>query len=210
MSYLSRICYGHSVRRSFSRRSTVHLLTTVTLTLTLYRGGGNQLQSLVDSLFWVSHSYQSILVDLKFFRVDLQFSRADLQCFWQMCRFWLLEYFWPINHEFVLCLPCMLMREDPTLSMCRHSNEGNPLNEHVQSLYWACAHIIMRGNYVSRTETLNRDTTRDWSDWHTSVQGGPGSGPCTGISLVDWQTWLKTVLSRTPLLAVTNLQIHIQ
>ena len=28
------------------------------------------------------------------------------------------------------------------LSMCRHSNEGNPLTEHVQSVYWACA-----GNY---------------------------------------------------------------
>ena len=25
------------------------------------------------------------------------------------------------------------------LSMCRHSNEGNPLTEHVQSVYWACA-----------------------------------------------------------------------
>ena len=23
--------------------------------------------------------------------------------------------------------------------MCRHSNEGNPLTEHVQSAYWACA-----------------------------------------------------------------------
>ena len=23
--------------------------------------------------------------------------------------------------------------------MCRHSNEGNPLTEHVQSVYWACA-----------------------------------------------------------------------
>ena len=23
--------------------------------------------------------------------------------------------------------------------MCRHSNEGNSLTEHVQSVYWACA-----------------------------------------------------------------------
>ena len=23
--------------------------------------------------------------------------------------------------------------------MCRHSNEGNPLTEIVQSVYWACA-----------------------------------------------------------------------
>ena len=31
------------------------------------------------------------------------------------------------------CLPCMLMREGPILGMCRHSNEGNPLTEHVQT-----------------------------------------------------------------------------
>ena len=42
------------------------------------------------------------------------------------------------------CLPCMLMREGPTLSMCRHSNEGNALTKLVQSLYWACADILMR------------------------------------------------------------------
>ena len=31
------------------------------------------------------------------------------------------------------------------LSMCRRSNEGNPLTEHVQSVYWACAGNINEG-----------------------------------------------------------------
>ena len=44
------------------------------------------------------------------------------------------------------CLHCILMRETPTLSMCRHTNEGMPSTEHVQMLHWACADIIMRGN----------------------------------------------------------------
>ena len=42
------------------------------------------------------------------------------------------------------CLHCILMREAPTLSMCRHTNEGIPSTEHVQMLHWACADIIMR------------------------------------------------------------------
>ena len=46
------------------------------------------------------------------------------------------------------CSPCILMREAPTLSMCRHTNEGISSIEHVQMLYWACADIIMRGNPV--------------------------------------------------------------
>ena len=49
-------------------------------------------------------------------------------------------------------LPCMIMREGPTLSMCRYSNEGNLLTEDVQSLYWACADIIKRGNPLTKTE----------------------------------------------------------
>ena len=53
--------------------------------------------------------------------------------------FFLLDYFFPINYGFASCLSCMLKMEAPTLSMCRHNNEGNPLTEHVQSLYWACA-----------------------------------------------------------------------
>ena len=47
------------------------------------------------------------------------------------------------------CLPCILMKEAPTLSMCRHTNEGIPSIEHVQMLHWACADIIMRGNPVT-------------------------------------------------------------
>ena len=44
------------------------------------------------------------------------------------------------------CLHCILMREAPTLSMCRHTNEGIPSTEHEQMLHWACADIIIRGN----------------------------------------------------------------
>ena len=44
------------------------------------------------------------------------------------------------------CLHCILMSEAPTLSMCRHTNEGIPSTEHVHMLHWACADIIMRGN----------------------------------------------------------------
>ena len=41
-----------------------------------------------------------------------------------------------------------------TLSMSRHNNEGNPLTEHVQSLFWVCADIIMRGNSLIKTQYL--------------------------------------------------------
>ena len=49
------------------------------------------------------------------------------------------------------CLPFMLMREGPKLIMCRHSNEGNPLTEHVQSLCWVCADTN-EGNPLTTTE----------------------------------------------------------
>ena len=48
----------------------------------------------------------------------------------------------------------MLIREAHTLSMCRHNNEGNPLTEHVQSLYWACADIQMGENPLTKTQYL--------------------------------------------------------
>ena len=52
------------------------------------------------------------------------------------------------------CLHCILMREVPALSMCRHTNEGIPSAEHVQRLHWACADMLMRGNPVTEiTET---------------------------------------------------------
>ena len=35
--------------------------------------------------------------------------------------------------HFCQCLPCILMREVPTLTMCKHTNEGIPSTEHVQT-----------------------------------------------------------------------------
>ena len=60
------------------------------------------------------------------------------------------------------CLHCILMREGPTLSMCRHTNEGIPSTEHVQMLCRACADIIMRGNPLTdMTDNTN------WQCLHT-------------------------------------------
>ena len=56
------------------------------------------------------------------------------------------------------CLHCILMREGPTLSMCRHTNEGIPSTEHVQMLHWACADIIMRGNPLTDMTDNTEDT----------------------------------------------------
>ena len=63
---------------------------------------------------------------------DAQFFAAGLLLSYKLCMFLLLDYFHPGNYVFVL-------REAPRLSMCRHSNAGNPLTLHVQSVYWACA-----------------------------------------------------------------------
>ena len=52
----------------------------------------------------------------------------------------------PCVRHMLQCLHCILMSEVPTLSMCRHTNEGIPSTEHVHMLHWACADIIMRGN----------------------------------------------------------------
>ena len=56
------------------------------------------------------------------------------------------------------CLYCILMREAPTLSMCRHTNEGIPSTENVQMLHWACADIIMRGNPLTDMTDNTEDT----------------------------------------------------
>ena len=53
------------------------------------------------------------------------------------------------------------MREAPTLSMCRHTNEGIPSTEHVQILHWACEDIIMRGNPLT-------DMTENTEDANTN------------------------------------------
>ena len=55
------------------------------------------------------------MADVQFFMADAQFYAAGLLSPWKLC----------------ICVE--------ELSMCRHSNEGNPLTEHVQSVYWACA-----------------------------------------------------------------------
>ena len=59
------------------------------------------------------------------------------------------------------------MRQRPTLSMCRHTNEGIPSTEHVQMLRWACADIIMRGNPLTdvpdNTEDANKLTAVTFS-----------------------------------------------
>ena len=79
---------------------------------------------------------------------------------YKLCIFLLLDYFHRTTFTLEImvlstmqpCLPYMLTREGPALSICRHSNEGIPLTEHGQSLYWACADIIMRGNPLTKTE----------------------------------------------------------
>ena len=72
------------------------------------------------------------MADVQFFMADAEFLAVRLLLSYKLCMFLLLDYFHPGNYAFVL-------REAPRLSMCRHSNEGNPLTEHVQSVYWACA-----------------------------------------------------------------------
>ena len=141
--------------------SRVKLQTTIS---NLFLGGGKSLQSLIQSLFIVSHSYQSNLSNFwwicSFSGWICSFSGLKSSFLGWISSFLLLDYFYSINYRYISCLPCMLMREAHTLSMCRHNNEGNPLTEHVQSLYWACADIIMRGNSLTMTQYL-RDSIRD-------------------------------------------------
>ena len=110
------------------------------------------------------------MVVTQFFGVVTQFLGWLCNFLGQLYSFFLLwDYFCPINYAFFCCwttftleimvlstmqpcLPYMLMREGSALSICRHSNEGNPLTEHGQSLYWACADIIMKGNPLTKTE----------------------------------------------------------
>ena len=89
--------------------------------------------SLSESYF---ESYQwyfpSQIWQMHSFSWQIQLFAAGLLLSYKLCMFLLLDYFHPGNYAFVL-------REAPRLSMCRHSNERNPLTEHVQSVYWACA-----------------------------------------------------------------------
>ena len=48
--------------------------------------------------------------------------------------------------------------EVPTLSMCRHSNEGIPSTEHLQMLHWVCTDILVRGNPLT-DKTDNTENT---------------------------------------------------
>ena len=59
------------------------------------------------------------------------------------------------------------MREIPTLSMCRHTNEGIPSTEHVQMQHWACADIIMRGNLLTDMTNNTEDANTNWQCLHT-------------------------------------------
>ena len=67
------------------------------------------------------------------------------------------------------CLHCILMSEAPTLSMCRHTNEGIPSTEHVHMLHWACADIIMRGNPLTDMTDNTEDGNTNWQCLHTLV-----------------------------------------
>ena len=61
------------------------------------------------------------------------------------------------------------MSEAPTLSMCRHTNEGIPSTEHVHMLHWACADIIMRGNPVTDMTDNTEDANPNRQCLHTST-----------------------------------------
>ena len=75
---------------------------------------------------------------------------AKTKDFWQRQRIFYFFFVFAKNlsslPHCLQCLHCILMRKAPTLSMCRHTNEGIPSTEHVQMLHRACADIIMRGN----------------------------------------------------------------
>ena len=67
------------------------------------------------------------------------------------------------------CLHCILMSEEPTLSMCGHTNEGIPSTEHVHMLHWACADIIMRGNPLTDMTDNTEDVNTNWQCLHTRI-----------------------------------------
>ena len=72
---------------------------------------------------------------------------------YKLCIFLLLDYFHPRNDGFVYNATMFTL----------HANEGspsNPLTEHVQNLYWACADIIMRGNPLTMTNSEQRQRQR--------------------------------------------------
>ena len=91
--------------------------------------------------------------------------------FWQRRRIFYFFFVFaknPLSLPHCLqCLSCILMREAPTLSMCRHINEGIPSTEHVQMLHWACADIIMRGNPV--TDMTDNTEYTNWQCLHTWI-----------------------------------------
>ena len=73
----------------------------------------------------------------------------------------------PCVRHMLQCLHCILMSEAPTLSMCRHTNEGIPSTEHVHMLHWACADIIMRGNPLTDMTDNTEDANTNWQCLHT-------------------------------------------
>ena len=75
----------------------------------------------------------------------------------------------PCVRHMAQCLQCILMSEAPTLSMCRHTNEGIPSTEHVHMLHWACADIIMRGNPLTDMTDNTEDANPNRQCLHTRV-----------------------------------------
>ena len=75
----------------------------------------------------------------------------------------------PCVRHMLQCLHCILMSEAPTLSMCRHTNEGIPSTEHVHMLHWACADIIMRGNPLTDMTDNTEDVNTNWQCLHTPL-----------------------------------------
>ena len=96
---------------------------------------------------------------------------AKTKDFWWRQRIFYFFFIFAKNPSSLLhCLQCLhyiLMREAPTLSMCRHTNEGSTYTEHVQMLHWACADIIMRGNRLTDMTDNTEDANTNWQCLHT-------------------------------------------
>ena len=98
---------------------------------------------------------------------------AKTKDFWRRRRIFYFFFVFAKNPSSLIhclqCLPCILMREAPTLSMCRHTNEGIPSIKHVQMLHWACANIIMRENPVTDMTDNTQDINTNWQCLHTPL-----------------------------------------
>ena len=90
-------------------------------------------------------SFSHFVAKMKDFVANMKDFVVKTKDFWQRQRIFYFFFIFVKNPSSLPhCLHCTLMREAPTLSMYRHTNEGIPSIEHVQMLHWACADIIMR------------------------------------------------------------------